>query len=517
MYSADVARRYRDLAQIPVSKDGYAGADVRYSPEYEALEAELARPLALHDTTQVDWQKVQDQSELLLKSMSKDLRVACWLSWALYQTQSFGGLAAGMGMLCHFCTHHWAQIHPRKPRTRSAALVWLVGRLEKALDSNIPVKGQLEIFQQLAGQLEALDVVLTEHLAEDAPLLLPLRRRLANMVERVGDDGPPASVVQAVVAQVKQATTQWLCGPSTIDSERDAQRALSAQRENTLLLCGWWLRQKATDARALRLNRTLAWISITSVPQHNTERVTDLHGVPGDKLKSYQAQLDQGQFADLLVQLETSIARSPFWFDGQRLVWECLEALGADAAKRELEIHFALFLQRLPGIAELRFHDGTGFADELTRNWITACVTPHLEPSGVAQSTPVSDAAPAWDLALREAASFLRRGGLKAAIQKLRQGYRHAHGARDRFFWQLNMARLCHQAKKYDLARAQLEALDEQLQQSDLHHWEPDLALEVLRLLYVCYGSLPLDQETRERKEVIYRRLCHLNLEVVLE
>lgn len=517
MFSAEATDRYIKLAQMPISKDEYAGLDVRYSSEYEAIEAELAKPLALHGSTQVDWQKVQECSEALLESMSKDLRVACWLSWALYQTQSFSGLAAGLGMLCHFCTQRWSEIHPRKMRTRSAPIGWLVARLDKALDADIPVKDQLELFQRIGKQLEALDAALTVSLVEDAPLILPLRRRLANMVDRVADNHPPPASVESVVAQVKQVAAQWFTGVASIESERDAQQALRAQRENTLLLCNWWLRQKATDSRALRLNRTLTWLSINSIPQHNPERITELHGVPGDKLKSYRAYFEQGQYADLLVQLETSISRAPFWLDGQRLVWECLNALGADAAKRELEIHFALFLQRLPGIAELRFHDGTEFADAATREWITACVTPHLEPASAVQQVAVSDGSPAWDAVLKESISMLRRGGLRPAIQKLKQGLQGAQGGRERFRWQLSMARLCHQAKKYELAKAQLEALDEQLQRSALHMWEPNLALEVLHLLHACYGLLPPDHEARERKEEIYRRLCHLDIEVVLE
>lgn len=517
MYPPDTALRYLKLAQQPISKGDYAGDDARYSPEYETLEAELAKPMALHESVPVDWHKVQERSEVILSNISKDLRVACWLSWALYQTQSFAGLVAGLGMLCHFCTNGWPDIHPRKPKTRSAAISWLMTRLDKALDVNVPVKDQLELFQQLVGHLEKLDSVLSAHLAGDAPLILPLRRRAANMVERVADNGPTPGTVETVVAQVKQVAAQWFTGASSIENERDAQQALRAQRENSLLLSNWWLRQKATDPRALRLNRTLMWLSINSVPQHNPERITELRGVPGDKVKSYQTQFEQGQYADLLVQLETSIARAPFWLDGQRMVCECLEALGADAVKQELEVHVALFLKRLPGIDKLRFQDGTEFADAATLDWIAMSVTPHLEPASMVQQIPALNASPAWGVALQEAMSTLRSGGLKAAIQKLKQGLQSAQGGRERFYWQLTMARLCHQAKKHDLAKAQLEVLDEQLQQSGLHIWEPELVLEVLHLLHVSYGLLPQGHEVRERKEEIYRRLCHLDLEVVLE
>lgn len=92
-----------------------------------------------------------------------------------------------------------------------------------------------------------------------------------------------------------------------------------------------------------------------------------------------------------------------------------------------------------------------------------------------------------------------------------------AHGGRERFFWQLSQARLCYTAKKYELAKTQLEALDEQLRQSGLDAWEPDLSLQVLHLLHTCCELLPQNHVVRERKDEIYRRLCHLDLEVVLE
>jgi type VI secretion system protein VasJ len=199
------------------------------------------------------------------------------------------------------------------------------------------------------------------------------------------------------------------------------------------------------------------------------------------------------------------------------MVWDCLEALGADAAKQELEIQLAWFLQRVTGVAELRFQNGSDFADAATRDWIATYVMPHLEPAQPVSEIEYSVVLPEWDAVLQEAKTHLRGGGLKPAIQKLKQGLRNAQGGREQLYWRLTMARLCYNAKKYDLAKAQLEALDYQLQQSSLHLWEPKVTLEILQLLYGCYGLLPPSHEFRERNEQIYRRLCHLDLEVVLE
>ena len=516
-YSSKLSAHYLELAKTSISKEGFSGEDVRFSSEYEGLESELSKAQSMHESGQIDWLKICENSETLLRTQSKDLRVCAWLTWGLYQRESFQGLLAGLGLVQHLCENHWAEIHPGKARTRAAALSWLVPRLEQVLNENIPIKEQLPLFRRLLEHLEGLDAACTEHLGDDAPLLLPICRRLKNMVQRAADNQPEPGLVGAAVAQVKLAATQLFTPGVPIDNEKEAHKALRAQQENARPLCTWWLKQKATDVRALRLNRTLLWLPIDAIPERNNDQISALRGLPVDKLKAYRDRYDQAQYADLIVELEASLTKAPFWFDGQRMVWECLQELNAEMAMREVETHFALFMQRLPGIIELRFHDGTPFADPATRAWISANVTPHLQTSNAPRKVEVANSQLAWELALEEALPILRKDGLKAAVQILKQGLQSAHGGRVRFFWQFALARLCFAAKKYELAKTQLEALDQTLHDSGLQTWEPDLVLEVLNLLHSCCELLPQNHAVRERKEEIYRRLCHLDLEVVLE
>lgn len=516
-YSSQLSAHYLALARNSISQESFAGEDIRFSSEYEALEAELAKAQSVHERGQVDWLKVREHSESLLRTQSKDLRVGAWLAWALYQCESFQGLLAGLGFLRHLCEQHWADVHPGKNRTRRAAISWIVPRLEQVLNDNISIKEQQPLFHRLVEHLEGLDAVFTRHLGADAPLLLPISRRLKSMVQRAVDSQAEPGVVGAAVAQARQVATQLFAAGAPIDSERGAHKALRAQQDSAQPLCAWWLKQKATDLRALRLNRTLLWLPIDAAPDGNAEHITVLRGLPADKLKSYRDRFDQAAYADLIVDVEASLAKAPFWFDGQRMVWECLQGLNADQAMREVEIHFALLIQRWPGIIELRFHDGSPFADPATRAWISAHVMQHLRAASTPRKVEDSHTQPVWERALGEALPILRKDGLKAAVQALKQGLQHAQGGRARFFWQFALARLCFLAKKYELAKTQLEMLDQALQHSGLHAWEPDLALEVLHLLHGCCELLPQNHSVRERKEEIYHRLCHLDLEVVLE
>ncbi|WP_044274290.1 type VI secretion system protein TssA [Pseudomonas fluorescens] len=513
VYSEKQYAYYLELARAACSPSSFVGSDMRYSSEFEVLEAELGKAHSIHGAGLPDWQKISEISECILREHSKDLRVAAWLAWALYQRDSFAGLLAGLGVLRELCERHWAQVYPVKLRTRIAVFGWLVSRLEQVCAHNVPLEDQRPLCQALLEHLECLDRLWGEQLGSEAPLLLPVRRQLsARLAQATAEPGG----VAGIIAQVKPAPTPLLQAEQPLNNEKDAHKRLRALQEQARPLCAWWLRQDATDPRALRLARTLAWLMLVNYPDANSERVTALRPLAGDKRKRYQDRFSQGHYTDLLLELEVSLAGAMFWFDGLRMVWECLEALHAELAMTELEMQFALLLHRLPNLPEYRFEDGTPFADPATGEWIALHVMRHVhkpEPSSVV----VDSVAQPWDAALQAVMPCLRKDGLKAAVGGLKQGLRAACGDRARFHWHLALARLCVAAGKHDLARIQLEQLDLQLQRTGLENWEPQLAVQVGQLLYRCYDLLPQNQSVQDAKDTLHRRLCHFDLEAVLE
>lgn len=69
-YSSTLMVRYADLVRQPISSDSFAGDEVRYSSEFEALEAELEKAQSLHASGPIDWLKVQENSEHILRHSS---------------------------------------------------------------------------------------------------------------------------------------------------------------------------------------------------------------------------------------------------------------------------------------------------------------------------------------------------------------------------------------------------------------------------------------------------------------
>lgn len=515
-YSEKLYAYYFELARLPCASGEFAGCDMRFSSEYEALEFELGKAQSIHGASLPDWKNVSEMGERLLRDHTKDLRVAVWLTWSLHQRYSFPGLLAGLGVLLELCEQHWAVVYPMKSRTRCAALSWLALRLDPLFAQNISLTEQLPVFQALLEHIVRLDELWGKHLGDDAPLLLPIRRQLSERLQVATQGIPETGGVATAIAQVKQVATQLLKPEQPVNNEKDAHKVLRALQEHARPLCAWWLRQNATDWRALRLSRTLAWLPLINYPDANSERVTALRAPAPDKLKRFQDCFAQGLYADLLLELEVSLSVGLFWFDGLHMAWECLDALQAEQAMTELEMGFALLLQRLPSLPEFRFDDGTPFASPATCDWIALHVVRHLHKAELA-SVVVDGAAEPWEVALQAQSSLLRKGGLKAAVSMLKEGLHGAHGDRARFHWRFALARLCVRAGKHELARIQLEQLDLELQHAGLERWEPGLAFQVAQLLCRCYDLLPQDHAVRERRQATHRRLCHFDLEAVLE
>ena len=78
----------------PISDDAPGGQNAKYDADYEELKAEVQK-LDSPRAEQVEWKRVRQISEDLLKNRSKDFVIACHYAYALYENQGFEGLSLG--------------------------------------------------------------------------------------------------------------------------------------------------------------------------------------------------------------------------------------------------------------------------------------------------------------------------------------------------------------------------------------------------------------------------------------
>ncbi len=102
----------------PLELDGPSGPNLRYSPEYIALERAVeGRPERQMGANVVpaeppDWGSVRDQCVALLTT-SKDLHVAVTLARAEAELEGFAGFALGLELVAALLATQWTTVHPR--------------------------------------------------------------------------------------------------------------------------------------------------------------------------------------------------------------------------------------------------------------------------------------------------------------------------------------------------------------------------------------------------------------------
>jgi type VI secretion system protein VasJ len=277
-------------------------------------------------------------------------------------------------------------------------------------------------------------------------------------------------------------------------------------------LAGYLREQPQGWLAAHRLMKSLRWDTVHQAPPQEANGKTRLAPPRGD----YRAQLKrlylQQSWTELLDQVERVYAEgvNHFWLD---LHWYLYQALSkqpapqdswADIVKRDL----GMFLERLPGLEVLCWSDGTPFADETTREWITRHVSGNRPQQWLPAPTTASTTADDEILSLEgEALAQADSDGVEQALAWLAARpalQTSVQTGRQRWLLRLLMARVAEQYGKSDLAIHLLGELDASAQRHALAEWEPELNFEVkarlLKLLRLKAQRNDADKPTLARR-----------------
>ena len=511
-----------DIEKIisPLAGEKPCGGSAKYEPEYESAELEVAKQEGITPAP-VDWSRVLSLSQAVLESKSKDLMMASYLCYALFDRKGYTGLASGLKVCLSLAKNFWEDVFPEKKRMRGrvAAVAWLAEKLERAMGQRRPDSGDGPVLVESIATLEELDKFFTEQLAHESPDLskvLRLLREFARESERAA---------AAAAAPAAAPVSSEAASPATVATEQDLPKVLRQCQIMVRSAATFIRSQKLEDPRSYRLTRICAWLMIDQMPTQ-TNGVTQLMAVPAAVTQKYATYVAEQKHAVLIPEVEESFSKSPFWLDAHRLTANALESLGAShALARQAVINeLALFLRRLPELASLKYSDGTPFANDQTRLWIEQEVNVGKEAGSGAGSMNLAAAgeeAP-WVVAQTEAKQLAAKGKMDEALTVFHNGYAQSSAQRARFCWGLVQARFCLDAGLAHVALPQLEYLEQMSTNYALEAWEPALSLEVARVLLVCYAqAAEKNKKMRDalapKAELLFARISRLDLNAAMK
>jgi type VI secretion system protein VasJ len=414
------------------------------------------------------------------------------------------------GLLATF----WVGLVPelRRLRARIAALEWLGGRLEKSLSSRPdPDPADRDALEQAIEGLQRLADDPDRRFGGDTPNLAPairaLRDKLATIPEPAApepaapESAPPPAAATATASEPAAAAVPPPPPAPEPEPEPDdpasVAEALVAMRERQLAFAAILCAADPTDPRGYLLRREALWHDQQPPLPGGGARAQD--GV----LAELERDLEAGEYERVLARTEALLGDHPLWLDLQLTTVRALEGLGRRYARARAAVveSLAFLVRRLPQLAQKQKAKDERFASQPTLVWLANEVL----------TAAASDDANAPATVGSEARKLVARGQLGEAMRLLTQRIDATASRRGRFVLRLDLAQLCIEAGRLELAVPQLEQLEQEVSHFSLEEWEPDLATRVVRSLWQCCVGPTAAPTLADRGKDIYARLCRLD------
>ena len=461
-------------------------------------------------------------SETILKTKSKDYRVASYLILALYQTDKFQGLLNGLKMYEGLIQNFWETGFPEKTRIRGriGTLEWLGSHLGTTLTRDTRSSAPDELILELEKTTQSLISALTGQLADKTPSFKDFQSAVETRAKEVRARGSAAERAKEDEARRAEAIAS-----GEVTEVADAEKAIEESRQKLMRISGFLYKAQPTAPIAYRLSRSITWGWLVSIPT-NENGVTFIQPLPPDAIQKCNALAESKNWNAVVDEVESEFFNRVFGFDLQRLCVRALNELGEEYAgpRQAILTELAGLAKRLPEIFDLKFNDGSLFADPQTKSWIQNDVLPISSSSGAsdkAGETAIDSESSEPMEAAAKAKRLLAQGKLQEAMGLFTEGITKSSLCKVRFLWRLQLAKLCMEAGKLQLALPQLTSLDEDVSRFSLEEWEPGLSLEVIQQLYLCRQKLagniqerPPDLENQLAQ--LYQRLCKLDVNAAL-
>ncbi len=486
-----------------------AGAGVRADARFDALHAELAKLASPGASGHVDWCAVLNLAVGLLRERGKDLLVGCYVASALLQLGGAAGLRCGLEVVGDLIERHWDAMSPpvSRMRARRGALQWLLDRVDAMRDAACSGAYAAELVEQLRDAARRLDVLLAQR-DDDAPTMRAVTafaNRLPVASIEAGDASEASQANETKVSGAMGEFSESVAAPKVEHApaeptERPASRAVADAAHQSTSLAEAAGRERAlaqlhriatafsqahwADVRGFRLRRFANWSSVHVLPDTKEGSGRTRLAAPNAQVVCVAKGIDvRGEPVDAIRFAEEQAQAFPLWLDLQRIAARALGRADGDCtdAQREVEAAVRALLSRLPGLDSLKFADGTPFADDATRAWLTglgaakAASIPPAQPlptTGGPERAPRDACEASADDGVDYARALAASGQFDLALDAIQRAIDRAPSAERRFKARVRLCELARDHWSHEIPDAFARGVIEPIRQHDLLAWD---------------------------------------------
>lgn len=527
------------LGQTPIHPESPAGSDIRYDPDFEALQTEIDKLSSPSSIDGVDWKKASDYAARILSEKSKDLTVASYLAVSQVHLNGIDGLDAGVTILRDLLKHYWETLFPPKKRMRGriGAIYFWMEKIEAPLGA-MHETVEMEKLTRIRQNLLELDELLKEHMS-DPPLLHSINRHINTFIDRAAENiarEPPSGIgveshdapskdapakpappetrpqkVSTTTAPAAEIETDSSDGGSEQDAIKDANAGFQKIRNAGVSL----FEKDAKNPDAYRYRRIASWAKISSLPPASNGK-TQIAPPSAEEINAIERGKADSNWSVLLTATEQKLSRFIFWLDLCRLSAEALGHMGEDYQKAHKAIcdETAFFMLRVPGIEDLAFSDGMPFADAETRQWVRHIALGGISDRGVDVAPEAAGYFETNDDHVSEivekAQSLAQRKKIGEAAGLIQEQLQRSSSGKAALSWRMALCRILLGAKHKHVAVPHIDQIIADIDKYHLERWDPDMALKGLVLAWTGFHSIS-DNRSGDRADEVLQRISRLD------
>lgn len=523
------------LGKEPISQEKPTGADVRFEPVYEDLQAEIKKLFFTKEgSASINWEKVIQLSSEILAQKSKDLTVASYLAVGLVHVRQIDGLAIGLRVYQDLLENFWDNLYPVKTRmnARISAIEWWLEKTEAALKKLQPRPLPADQIKSLKDMVERINQFLSQNVENLDEVLSPnpedikkdiIQEKIWKRLESFSIP-PPEEPKKETPAPDQKVIPKEKVTPKEKEPEiseaivtaKEAEKVLNFGRQKIREATAFLWQENLSNPMAYRWSRILAWSDIETLPPA-TDGKTRIPP-PSPQIKNSLSVLrEKGDHKGLIQSAEARLPEYIFWIDLNCLVSGALENLGESYQKAEeaVDQETAFLLHRLKGLEDLCFSDGTPFADPEAKQWLKSIALRGGlmgEPSPpVPEPLSTTQEKEGIEKEVMEAQILIKKGKVLDAVERLQQKFHGSLSQKEKFLWRLALSQLLVNTKQSKLILPHLEQILKDIDLYRLEEYDPILALRALKVVWLGW-SAQSHQASKEKATEMLDRIAKLDL-----